>query len=247
MPRSQHARLKDKTQAVVDGQDQASGVPRYQAPLAVIGVVCLLLFGFSVTPAPSKPAVTPRASTVSGPLLVNKRTPLAPLTYAPEILRSVAGVRLTPAAADSFSRMIAAAARDHVTITAVSGYRSYREQGLLYAQYSQSYGRSEADEISARAGFSEHQTGLAVDVGNPGGTCALQACFARTPAGAWVQRNAWRYGFIVRYPVNATAVTGYEYEPWHLRYVGTTVAEDMRRQGAATLEEFSNAPSAPSY
>jgi D-alanyl-D-alanine carboxypeptidase len=109
------------------------------------------------------------------------------------------------------------------------------------------YGRATADLISARPGFSEHQTGLAIDIGNPNGVCGLQECFAGTPAGVWAAQNAWRYGFIIRYPRGMTPVTGYAYEPWHLRFVGTTISSEMRAHAVPTLEHYMSLPAAPSY
>lgn len=96
----------------------------------------------------------------------------------------------------------------------VSGYRSYAQQQQVYSYYVSIYGQAQADLISARPGHSEHQTGLAVDVGNANGSCGLSTCFGGdTPAGIWVAANAHKYGFIVRYPPNGyTNVTGYSYE-----------------------------------
>ena len=111
-----------------------------------------------------------------------------------------------------------------MNIIPVSGYRSYSQQASLYDSYVRQYGQATADTLAARPGFSEHQTGLAMDIGNASGVCALQACFATTPAGKWAAANAATYGFIIRYPAGAEAVTGYTYEPWHLRYVGRDLA-----------------------
>jgi D-alanyl-D-alanine carboxypeptidase len=77
--------------------------------------------------------------------------------------------------------------------------------------------------------------------------CALDQCFANTPQGQWLAANGWKYGFIVRYPADKTAVTGYEYEPWHMRYVGLDLAAEMHRDGIETLEEFFGLPAAPDY
>ena len=105
----------------------------------------------------------------------------------------------------------------------------------------------EVRELSARPGHSEHQTGLAVDIAAPDSTCSLQQCFAETAARRWAAENAYRFGFIVRYPSGATPTTGYAYEPWHLRYVGSDIAGGMRSDNAATLEEFLRLPAAGSY
>ncbi len=148
--------------------------------------------------------------------------------------------------------MVQAAKKERVNIVAISGYRSYDHQASLYANYVQQYGQETADTIAARPGHSEHQTGLAMDVGNASGVCALQDCFERTPVGVWVANNAHEYGFIIRYPDGEQGVTGYTYEPWHLRYVGPGLMEDMQKAATAdpeinTLEEFFKLGSAPDY
>lgn len=180
-------------------------------------------------------------------VLVNKRKPLNPRGHQPADLRTSTGVTLRDPAADAWERMRAAAATQGVSLTAVSGYRSSATQDSLYRGYVAQYGRAQADLISARPGFSEHQTGLALDIGNPDGACGLQACFETTPAGRWARDNAWRHGFIVRYPKGLTNVTGYAYEPWHLRYVGVGTARSVRGSGKATYEGYLSQPWAPSY
>ena len=85
-----------------------------------------------------------------------------------------------------------------------------------------------------------------MDIGNADGSCALEACFEATPAGAWAAANAHRYGFVVRYPDGAAPVTGFAYEPWHLRFVGTELAAKLHRSGQ-TLEQFAGLPPAPNY
>jgi D-alanyl-D-alanine carboxypeptidase len=77
--------------------------------------------------------------------------------------------------------------------------------------------------------------------------CALEACFGETPQGQWLAANAWSYGFTLRYPEGATPITGYEYEPWHYRYVGPALAAELHTSGVATLEEFFGLPAAPTY
>jgi D-alanyl-D-alanine carboxypeptidase len=180
-------------------------------------------------------------------VVVNKRRPLAPAGYVPGPLVSVEGQLMRSDAAASAQRLIQDARAAGVPVTAVSAYRSYQTQATLYNNYVAQYGQATADTISARPGYSEHQTGLAVDLGNPNGACALQECFAGTPAGAWAANNAWRYGFIIRYPQGLSSVTGYAYEPWHLRYVGTLIASEMRVHGIPTLEQYMALPAAPTY
>jgi D-alanyl-D-alanine carboxypeptidase len=108
-------------------------------------------------------------------------------------------------------------------------------------------GQAEADRTSARPGYSEHQTGLAFDVEVSGGKCHLEKCLGETPDGKWVAANAYKYGFIVRYPEGKENVTGYDYEPWHLRYVGTDLASEMHTKSVQTLEEFFNISGGKNY
>lgn len=178
-------------------------------------------------------------------LVVNKKQPLAP-DFVPPALADAGGVLLAADAAAAYTAMVADAAAQGVAIAPVSGYRSPDEQERLHSSYTASYGREGADSLSARSGYSEHETGLAVDIGNPDGTCALEACFEATAAGSWAAANAHRYGFLIRYPAGAEHITGYAYEPWHLRYVGQGMAQDVSDAGL-TLEEFLGLPAAPGY
>jgi len=128
-----------------------------------------------------------------------------------------------------------------------SAYRSYSYQVSLYGKYVRDQGQSVADTQSARPGYSEHQTGLAVDVEPYDQQCDVEQCFADLPAGKWIAANAYKYGFIIRYTKDKTHVTGYEYEPWHVRYVGVELATEMHNQHIETLEEFFGLPAAPDY
>ncbi|WP_461168874.1 M15 family metallopeptidase [Arthrobacter sp. Z1-15] len=166
--------------------------------------------------------------------------------YVPRNLIDVGGVSLRAEAGEAFLQLLADAAASEVAITAVSGFRRASEQADLHSSYTDSYGGPAAESLSARPGHSEHQTGLAVDIANPDGTCSLQPCFEGTAAGSWAAANADRYGFVVRYPAGAEAVTGYSYEPWHLRYIGVDSAQRIVEAGI-TLEEFANLPAAPGY
>ncbi|WP_181034459.1 D-alanyl-D-alanine carboxypeptidase family protein [Arthrobacter sp. 08Y14] len=180
-------------------------------------------------------------------VVVNKERPLAPEDYAPEDLLSVDGQLLRAEPAEALMLLQQAAAADGVTVRAISGYRPFETQSALYSGYTSQYGQDQADAISARPGYSEHQTGLAVDIAAADGACSLQACFADTPAGAWAAENAHRFGFIVRYPAGASAVTGYAHEPWHLRFVGVDLAFAVHSSGVSTLEEYFHLPAAPGY
>lgn len=190
------------------------------------------------SPVPAAQPGTPATDRQSVPLLVTKEHPLQPLSYVPADLIPVGRTNMSKEAAQDFNAMVRAAAADGVSVLAISGYRSYAEQADLYGRYLETFGQGRAAELSAEPGHSEHQTGLAVDIGDPSGACPLMECFAYTPAGAWAADNSWRYGFIIRYPAGAHAVTGYSYEPWHLRHVGVDTATEMHRTGASTLEGY---------
>lgn len=195
-------------------------------------------------PAPSRPPDLDDPASLA--VVVNKRRPLSPPDWAPPVLEDVEGHRLRPEAAAAARGMLAAARTDGVRIRIVSGYRSWAEQSQTYAGWVAQKGAGAADAVSARPGHSEHQTGLAVDVGEGGG-CDLQVCFAGTDAAAWVAEHGPEHGFVVRYPRGEEATTGYWYEPWHLRYLGPGRAHEFVRSGAATLEEFSGLGPAPDY
>jgi D-alanyl-D-alanine carboxypeptidase len=108
-------------------------------------------------------------------------------------------------------------------------------------------GKTAGERLAARPGHSEHQTGLAIDVSTTQLGCRIGP-FGSSKASKWIAENAWQYGFIVRYPSNAkTPITGYVWEPWHLRFVGVELATDMRSKKITTLEEFFGLPAAPKY
>lgn len=118
-----------------------------------------------------------------------------------------------------------------------SGYRSQALQATYYNNYVAQFGQAEADTFSARPGTSEHQTGLALDVARADRVLYLDQAFGKDPSGQWLAAHAYEYGYIVRYPEGKDATTGYEYEPWHIRYVGTDLAAELHRTGQ-TMEEF---------
>lgn len=179
-------------------------------------------------------------------VVVNKQRPLNPKTYAPNDLVSVGGgQQMRQEAAGALKQLIAEAKAEGLTISPLSGYRSYSTQVSVYNNEVNTYGQAVADTESARPGTSEHQTGLAIDVG--GGGCGIENCFGNTPAGKWVAANAYKYGFIVRYTTDKQQITGYRAEPWHIRYIGTELSNQMHTQGVTTLEEFFSLPAAPAY
>lgn len=181
-------------------------------------------------------------------VVVNKALPLVPADWAPADLVPVGGYEVRTAVQEPLSAMLAAAAADGVRLELRSGFRSREYQEQVHADWAARLGQVRADEVSARPGHSEHQTGLAVDVGS--GTdpaCDFQACFDQTPEGRWVAARAAEFGFLLRYTAANQAVTGYAPEGWHLRWVGTDVLAEMQRRGVTTLEELFGLPGGPAY
>jgi zinc D-Ala-D-Ala carboxypeptidase len=206
----------------------------------------------SSAPAPSPPAPPSfdRAQlSIDDPasswVVVDKARPLRPLDYAPADLVSIGGHELRAEAAQAMQDMFAAAAAEGFRLTVQSAYRSYDYQVNTFRNQVARFGQTQAEIQVARPGFSEHQTGLAADIG--GGGCDIESCFATTAEGRWVAANGARFGFVVRYPDGKQDVTGYKYEPWHVRYVGVALATEMQRTGVPTLEEFFGLPAAPGY
>ena len=133
-------------------------------------------------------------------------------------------------AATALEAMFAAAKEEGIRLSTVSGYRSYSKQNTLYDRKVQSAGVEIADSLVAWPGSSEHQLGLAMDIAKSGSS-NLNSRFANTEEGQWVAENAYRFGFIVRYPEDMEEITGYSYEPWHIRYVGETYARAIYESG----------------
>lgn len=123
------------------------------------------------------------------------------------------------------------------TLIAGSGFRSYDSQKNLYNRYVSTYGKKAADTFSAKPGQSEHQLGLTMDYTSRRYGNAITGEITNTPEGKWVNHNAHRFGFIIRYPLGKDHITGYKYEPWHLRYVGKDLATEIYLSGK-TLEEY---------
>jgi D-alanyl-D-alanine carboxypeptidase len=136
-----------------------------------------------------------------------------------------------------------------VAITIMSSFRSYSTQVSLYGSYVAQKGMAEADTSSARPGFSEHQSGLALDIGDPvaGPACEFTYCMADSAAGKWVAAHGADYGFVVRYQMGMEGTTGYLAEPWHLRFVGIPVAKDIAARGFKSYEQYLGIPGAPTY
>lgn len=172
-------------------------------------------------------------------VVVNKSRPFNPLTYVPNDLVGVGnGQYIRQEAATAFKELVSVGASAGLQLQPLSGYRSYQTQQVVYAREVATYGQNVADTQSAKPGHSEHQSGLTIDIG--GGGCGIEDCFGNTTEGKWVAANAYLYGFIIRYPEDKESITGYRYEPWHIRYVGKELAGEMKRTNIQTLEEFFN-------
>lgn len=172
-------------------------------------------------------------------VVVNKKHKL-PSSYVPQ-LTTVNGGQVRPEIAQSLQNMMNAAQNAGTPAVIISSYRSYQTQASTYQYWVDLQGQAEADRSSARPGHSEHQTGLTIDFGNPDGSCRLLACFGDGAAGKWLASNAHKYGFIIRYPQGKESLTGYIYEPWHLRYVGEDIATSLYNSGQ-TLDQYFNIP-----
>lgn len=160
--------------------------------------------------------------TVINGILVANKTYKLPATYNPGV---------DPAAQAAMDEMIAAAAADGISLFVNSSFRSFEKQTTLYNNYVGRDGKEEADRYSARPGYSEHQSGLAFDLNS------LEQSFGETREGIWLAQNCDRFGFIIRYPQDKEAVTGFMYEPWHVRYLGRETAEAVKASGLC-LEEY---------
>ena len=156
-----------------------------------------------------------------GVMIANKTYTL-PASYNP-------GVQ--PVAMDAFYDMQAAAAADGISLWILSSFRSYEDQDVIYNRYVAQDGRDAADTYSSRPGHSDHQTGYTFDLNS------LEQDFQYDPAGQWLDKNCYKYGFIIRYPKGKESSTGYMYEPWHVRYIGVDLATKVTQSGLS-LEEY---------
>jgi len=186
-------------------------------------------------------------------VVVDKARALNPPDYVPPDLVDVPVPHVwdpllrAEASSTVVSMFAAFTAEQGLQLQSHSAYRSYPTQVDVYGKDVTEHGQAVADTSTARPGTSEHQTGLAIDISSLPAECAFEACFGDTVHGQWLAQNAWRFGFLLRYPADKAAITGYDYEPWHFRYVGVDLSTEMHRIGVTTLEEFFGLPAAPTY
>jgi zinc D-Ala-D-Ala carboxypeptidase len=230
---------------------------------ASVGVASSSAFASSATPTPDvtiQPIPSPTPSlcgdcfnpnqySLTDPtsiwVVVNKQRPLNPINYAPAKFGSV---NLALPAASAFLKMKHEMYKTGFGILILnSGYRSYQTQVGVHTKDVAKLGLKAGEILAARPGYSEHQTGLAADMSVQGEGCPIKVCFAKTTGGKWLASNSWRFGFILRYPDGQTATTGYQFEPWHFRYVGVTLATEMKIKKISVLENFWKLPAAPNY
>ena len=181
-------------------------------------------------------------------VVVNKKRPLNPIDYLPRGKVRIGNAWVAKPAADAYAQLKAAVSQQKLgTLCINSGYRSFASQKAIHATKVAVLGKTAGEKLAARPGYSEHQTGLAIDISTTALGCRIGP-FGASKASGWIAKNAWQYGFIVRYPSNAkTKITGYVWEPWHLRFVGIELATDMQSKGITTLEEYFALPAAPKY
>lgn len=177
--------------------------------------------------------------TISNPhdllVLVNKKNQL-PQEHVPRDLVRFQSIQVRADAARALKALLSQAKKERMHLIPISGYRSYDTQQRVFDQSVAQSGNRHTEKYVAQPGCSEHQTGLAVDVGLKNKR-SLARTFAKTPEAKWLANNAARFGFIIRYPKRKEHITGYAYEPWHIRYVGKKVANEIVEQDS-TLEEY---------
>lgn len=221
-PRTENKLVYHKPKKIVINQKSYKTTPRHKEDLHVI------------------------ANPESIPVLVNKQNKL-PDTYTPNDLvytnipfivsEKTERTKLRREAAMAIEKLFAYAKMQGFQLLGVSAYRSHLTQISLFNYYVKTDGYVKARTYSALPGTSEHETGLAIDVTGGDGQCAAQDCFGYTKEAKWLDKHAAEFGFIIRYPEGKEPITGYKYEPWHLRYVGKTLANNIMNHGI-TLEEY---------
>ena len=173
----------------------------------------------------------------------NNKAPAVPVTLVkPDVQPTREAVSeniyMRPEAAAALEDLFEAAAQDGITLYATSGYRSYSTQNAIFERKLERMDEKQANASVAKPGYSEHQTGLAMDIeGETTKGTGLTEAFGESPEGIWTAEHCAEYGFIIRYPKGKTNITGYIYEPWHLRYVGKEAAAEITELGV-TFEEY---------
>jgi len=224
------------------------------------GLLGLGIFPSVDNPTPAR-AIDLGTNSIDDPssvwVVVNKSRPLNPIKYKPSdlVVPGFGPLNANPyqhsmrkevaTYAEKLAKAMHSVGKGRLVIQ--SAYRSYATQKTVHDRQVSRFGLKAGEALAARAGYSEHQTGLAIDVSARNQGCQIRVCFGNTKAGSWLRANAHRYGFIIRYPESASKVTGYQYEPWHLRYVGVELATDMKQKGIKTLEQYFDLPAAPNY
>ncbi len=207
--------------ATVDSYGNIKGISEGTCKVTVKSKSNVLVYAevsVTVTPKTVKPTY------IEDVLIVNKTYGL-PEDYDPY------NGSLAPEVLEAFNKMAEDASKEGLNLYISSGYRSYAYQEQVYENYAQYDGYANADKYSARPGYSEHQSALCFDLNT------INDSFADTAEGKWVAENCYKYGFIIRYPKGKESITGYQYEPWHLRYLGEFLATDVYNSGLC-LEEF---------
>lgn len=230
------------------------GVAAPSAPSPGMSHTATTLHPVTASPTPT-PGFDRTAHSLDDPtsiwVVVDKERPLRPRTYVPADLVTpdvphTNVPQLRRVASEALESMFAAAKEDGITLYSLSAYRSFATQSSIFERNLRQLGAEETLELTAKPGYSEHQTGLADDLGD-GTSCDLAVCFESHPAAKWLLANSWRSGWILRYPLGDTDITGIQTEPWHFRYIGVAAATEMHRTGVKTLERFFHLPDAPDY
>ena len=195
--------------------------------VSIVTAVAALLSGSMEAAMPDK--------NISGTMFLVNRQHAVSQAYVPDALRKTEVYGMSQSmredAATALEELFAAAKEAGYSLSTVSGYRSYSKQSTIYARKKATTGSvEEADKLVAQPGTSEHQLGMAMDIAKKGSS-SLNFSFGDTKEGQWVYENCYRYGFIVRYLEGFEDVTGYSYEPWHIRYVGREQAEAISLSG----------------
>lgn len=186
--------------------------------------------------------------------VVNKTLPMKPIDYAPVDWAAPSGIPLGNLAAVRTDIAPTVTAMSEASVAAgagrigmQNGYRGYAVQQRIHDERVASLGKADGERLAARPGYSEHQSGIAMDVFGCTPGCSSSEQFGSTATYTWVVEHGWEYGWIIRYEDGQTPITGYDPEAWHLRYIGPELAAAYHAGGFHTLEEFFGLPAAPGY